>query len=544
MAKKSSKMKVIIASLLAATVVAGGVIGGSLAYLQDEDSDVNVMTLGNVDIVQNEYEWETVENTSSGSTGTTNKLVPFTQGKPLYPYVGELGWTNTEDSGGAYRQFTMNNVVDKYVTVTNTGKSDAYVRTFIALEMGDYSYEEFNMIGLSTNSITGAEFPGLHWKWTDDFVAEIDGKNYNIMVAVYDEALKPEVETIPSLLQVYLKNTATNETVEKLDGNNNGTYDILTFTEAVQVNGFDDPVIALNTAFGDTSAPTHYHPWAEDGVVIPTAVATADELTNALAAGESVYLTENINMGSETLTIKKGAEVDLKLNGYDLSGTCDGGQAHLIMVPNTSTLNVYGGDDDKITYAQGSSNVGWTIDLEGTLNLYSGTIELTGDSWSIGYAVDVRPNAWGSNYAESATFHMYGGKIVSSDGAVRVASSSSDTYPNIVAEFIMDGGVIDATWDGVFVQQSNAAYDTLNVEIGEDATITSGLAPIRVYGPNATGVNSGAAKPMTITVADLNKLTFDGTADPAKTWYKDAKIMYGGGMTLDNLNQYTTFNLK
>lgn len=205
-------------------------VGGTMAYLQDTDADVNVMTLGNVYITQNEQEYN-----------AAGELVEFTQDKPLYPYVGQLGWKNKEVADGAYRQFTMNNVVDKYVTVTNTGKSDAYVRTFIALEMGDYTVEEFEMIGVSINAENGGEFkfPGT-WVWGEDFVVEIDGNNYYVMVAEHQDALAPGETTIPSLNQIYLKNTAGNEEVEKLDGNGNGKYDVLVLSQAVQTQGFAD----------------------------------------------------------------------------------------------------------------------------------------------------------------------------------------------------------------------------------------------------------------------------------------------------------------
>ena len=68
-------------------------VGGTVAYLQDADSDVNVMTLGNVKIEQHEYEravgadgkFETITIES----GTGYKLKPFTQGKPLYPTTND-----------------------------------------------------------------------------------------------------------------------------------------------------------------------------------------------------------------------------------------------------------------------------------------------------------------------------------------------------------------------------------------------------------------------------------------------------------------------
>ncbi len=272
-------------------------------------------------------------------------------------------------------------------------------------------------------------------------------------------------------------------------------------------------------------------------------VADAAALEDAIEKGGEIVLTADIDMGSTKLTVAK--DVVLDLNGYTVSGTCEGSQAYLFMVNNGATMDIKdssAAESGKITYAQGTSNVGWAIDLEGQLNLYSGTIELTGDSWSIGYAVDVRPNAWGTNYTEATVFTMYGGKVVSSFDAIRVASTSSDTYSNIVAGFVMEGGEIDAARDGIFMQQSNAAYDTLSVEIKESA-ILKGIRPIRVYGPNATSVNAGTEKPMTIT-ADSDSLVLVGALDTDYTWHTEGKIAYKGGMTLENLNQYSTITLN
>lgn len=277
------KKKILMAvSYLLVVVLA---VTGTVAYLQDTDEDVNVMTLGNVYIEQIEQEWNEAKT----------ELVDFTQAKPLYPYVGQLGWENETEEDGAYRRFTMNNVVDKYVSVKNTGKSDAYVRTFIALEMGDYAYNEFTMVGVSNNAANGAEFQfDGAWKWTNDFVAEINGKNYNVMVAVHEDAVEPGETTIPSLLQVYLSKDAGNEEVEKLDGNDNGTYDILVFSEAVQTNGFTDAKSALNEAFGNPD--NFYHPW-KNGVDIPEVFAwegvnyiTEEGTATAVAGtGDTVY---------------------------------------------------------------------------------------------------------------------------------------------------------------------------------------------------------------------------------------------------------------
>ena len=242
-----SKLKKVLLMCTAYVLVATLAIGGTFAYLTSTDEDVNVMTTGNVKIEQIEQQYD--EN---------GDLVDFVQDKPLYPYVGQFGWKNTDKDNGAYRQFTMNNVIDKYVSVKNTGKSDAYVRTFVALEMGSFTYDEFSKIGISINSENGSEFkfPGA-WNTASDFVEVIDGHTYNVMEFVHSAPLKPGETTIPSLLQVYLSKDATNEDVEKLDGNGNGKYDIIVISQATQTAGFEN----ANDAFqrGNTTYATAKH---------------------------------------------------------------------------------------------------------------------------------------------------------------------------------------------------------------------------------------------------------------------------------------------
>ena len=50
------KFKKFLLSAFSLALVAVLSIGGTLAYLKSEDSDINVMTMGNVKIAQHEYE--------------------------------------------------------------------------------------------------------------------------------------------------------------------------------------------------------------------------------------------------------------------------------------------------------------------------------------------------------------------------------------------------------------------------------------------------------------------------------------------------------
>ena len=302
------KLKNILLSGLSLVLVVALAIGGTVAYLQDDDSDVNVMTLGNVKIEQHEYERE-VDANGNYVTDTTYGYVlkDFTQGKPLYPATdldangnpynygaGDYGPTRVKmsqvGSHGSMDVFVNENAIDKFVTVENTGKTDSYVRTIIAMEIGSLTEARFDEV-ISTSSFMTSQ--GV-WKVTDIGVVEIDGNNYYVSEYIYEGAkalggvhengvLPAGDTTYPSLCQVYMKATATNEDVEKIDGNKNGTYDILVVSQAVQTAGFADAETALNAGFGDITETNH--PWAE-GVNVPVTVSSADDMYAALDAGE------------------------------------------------------------------------------------------------------------------------------------------------------------------------------------------------------------------------------------------------------------------
>ena len=268
------KIKNILISALSLVLVAAVSIGGTLAYLTSEDSDVNVMTMGNVKIAQHEYERATNEDgtykTDTIDNQTSYVLEAFEQGKVLLPIVGDpsLPGNSAEyagydaipvrmsqvDSYGGMDVFAGKNAQDKFVTVENTGKTDAYVRTLVAIEVGTASPE---LIGIS-----------YHKTWTVNNigVVEIDGNKYFIKEFVYngaqlsdgswrhEDGILPAGDTsYPSLSQVYIKSAATNEDCEKLDGNGNGTLEILVLSQAVQAEGFADAETALNAGFGKSS---------------------------------------------------------------------------------------------------------------------------------------------------------------------------------------------------------------------------------------------------------------------------------------------------
>lgn len=391
-------MKKFIALLLTVVLTATVAISATVAYLQDEDSDVNVMTLGNVKIEQHEY--QRVVNadgtyaTDTVDNQTSYKLEAFEQGKPLLPATeldangnpynyGAGDWDSTTvrmsqvESYGGMQVFTSKNAQDKFVTVENTGKNDAYIRTLVAIE-----------IGSTDGSLIGTSYHGT-WAKTEIGKITIDGNNYMLFEYAYEggelsdgtwrhkNGILPAGDTsYPNLSQVYISAEATNEDMVALDGNGNGTLDILVVSQAVQTAGFANAETALNAAFGDIT--TTNHPWA-DGVKVPVIVTNDAELKAAIDEGAEDIVLESGNYGiidvtvNRNLTLSAAANADVKIAGID-------GQSN----NNSTNLTIKG-----VTIDNSLQTEGW----------YTGT------------AQNIKPcvGVWGGNYTfENCTFYVTG----------------------------------------------------------------------------------------------------------------------------------------
>ncbi|MBQ9795190.1 MAG: hypothetical protein IJW34_09650 [Clostridia bacterium] len=231
--KNFSWKKALLVATAYLTVIALA-IGGTLAYLQDEDSDVNVMTLGNVDIDQIEQQRD--EN---------GNLVDFVDGKPALPAVGPIEWADegVDVNGTEYKVFTdeLKNVIDKIITVKNTGKTAAYVRTIVAIEAP--GFDRNNLIHINYNGDEGVTISA-------PIEMEYDGAEYVVFVFTYEEALAPGATSAPSLMQVFLDSKTTNDDCAKFGD----TWEIYAVSQAVQAEGFADAATALNEAFGEITS--------------------------------------------------------------------------------------------------------------------------------------------------------------------------------------------------------------------------------------------------------------------------------------------------
>ncbi|MBQ3166278.1 MAG: hypothetical protein IJC01_02965, partial [Clostridia bacterium] len=477
-----SKLKSLLLSSVGAVAVAAVAIGGTVAYLQDSDSDVNVMTLGEVKIEQIEQE-----------RNEAGELVEFSQAKPAYPAVGNIAWDEDglEVNGTEYKVFDdgLKNVVDKIVTVNNTGKSDAYVRTLVAIEAPDGDPD--NLIHLNYN--------GTDVTSSGNFMIEIDGVDYYVTAYTYKEALAGGKKSAPSLMQVFLDKKTTNEDCAKFGD----AWEILVLSQAVQTNGFADAQTALNTAFGEVT-DANAAVWF-GGAKIPGVVESAIGMNKTTNQNGTFILANNIETaGNAAVTsdarygygyeyiIRKGVDYTLDLNGKTVS--------HKAINKNAN--------HNALTYLFIANNAGTKLTINGEGKVYCHNSE--GYTCAIQGKDGTLVTVNGGDYEVDNGIAVWAGA-----GAHIVINGGSFVNGNATTDHELiysSGGVIDIY--GGFFHNTDGNY-TLNVE---DRNRATGF--INVYG--GTYVNfdpsTGGQDPNNIKVADGYKVVSETQAN-GDVWY-------------------------
>ena len=477
-----SKLKSLLLSSVGAVAVAAVAIGGTVAYLQDSDSDVNVMTLGEVKIEQIEEE-----------RNEAGELVEFSQAKPAYPAVGNIAWDEDglEVNGTEYKVFDdgLKNVVDKIVTVNNTGKSDAYVRTLVAIEAPDGDPD--NLIHLNYN--------GTDVTSSGNFMIEIDGVDYYVTAFTYKEALAGGEKSAPSLMQVFLDKKTTNEDCAKFGD----AWEILVLSQAVQTNGFADAQTALNTAFGEVT-DANAAVWF-GGAKIPGVVESAIGMNKTTNQNGTFILANNIETaGNAAVTsdarygygyeyiIRKGVDYTLDLNGKTVS--------HKAINKNAN--------HNALTYLFIANNAGTKLTIDGEGKVYCHNSE--GYTCAIQGKDGTLVTVNGGDYEVDNGIAVWAGA-----GAHIVINGGSFVNGNATTDHELiysSGGVIDIY--GGFFHNTDGNY-TLNVE---DRNRATGF--INVYG--GTYVNfdpsTGGQDPNNIKVADGYKVVSE-TQTNGDVWY-------------------------
>ena len=240
--------KKILALCLVVVLAVTAVTGATLAYFTDKDADVNVMTTGNIKIVQNETKRD-------GSA--------YEDGLPLLPAVyldangNPYNPKNTIEGPGAYTGYTgpdgdnmnmydtrIENEIDKVVSVTNKGNVPAYIRTIFLLENNGGAVED-NKLHLNWNK----QMPDK----TERVTVTVDGVEgtYEVWVYTYADALAAGATSRASLKQVWLDPTVDSDWYKLLGEDEKLT--IIALSQAAQTTGFDSAEEALNTAFGEVT---------------------------------------------------------------------------------------------------------------------------------------------------------------------------------------------------------------------------------------------------------------------------------------------------
>lgn len=298
--------KLLLSGLCIALFAVLGIFG-TVAYFTDTDDDVNVMTVGNVQIDQIEQQ--------RGENG----LEDFEQGQNIDPVYGNTGdkvkeTINGYEIGNFRNLETIENYTDKIVTVENTGKNPAYVRTIIAFptagyNSGEQAYAEWlHWNGVSDTDTAKnngwmwgrdrSEWPGNTDNWDKVEDVMINGVEYDIYVATNKNVIEPGEATAPSLLGFYLDASLNyDEGGYYFEPNGVKTYigdisdlNILVATQACQTDLGETAWDALDVAFGDITAQNH--PWLKTAIY---SVGNDKELKDALQDTESEMIVVNLS---------------------------------------------------------------------------------------------------------------------------------------------------------------------------------------------------------------------------------------------------------
>ncbi len=476
-------------------------IGGTMAYLTDSDSDVNVMELGDVDIVQIEEQRDgnggRVEFAGKQENGGSVRLLPGV-------YLEGLD----KDDEGFYNANVFN-AVDKIVSVKNEGGSPAYVRTMFAFEQGTLTADELEaLLIINWNDAVTPELVG-----TDVVIDGHEGKLYTVYQVVYPEALTSGETTEESLLQVLLSKDADRAEMDALDPDGDKLYEILVVSQAVQAEGFESVGAerALEEAFGKSFPGTQEY----------RTVNNVEELAAALEKGGKIKLGTNMTWTLEN-HFTQSNEVVLDLNGNALTLVRDAtltewGQwqvkapltvedsvgngsltASVIQFYVYDTMNIIGGTvsaditpiiiaqngelnvngDNAKVYCQGSAAIN-VLESNAKANVYAGTVEgYTGIAVTAPNGqVKIMGGTVKGTYSDNA------GVIINKDSA-KVIISGAPAIEGVQQDIILQNGNLDlrnltgnnsytiAKTGGDYVAPSYDAWNTSANSNGSSTIIT------------------------------------------------------------------------
>lgn len=518
-------------------------LGGTLAYLTDTDADKNVMTVGRVQIVQNEQ--QRVEDGNE----FTSELEQFENDKMVLPSTERAGTADEVTVGDNTLELAdkLNNYIDKIVSATNTGNTDAWVRTLVAVPNG----------GDAEGWLHLDKAPGFETYWDlTEKVAEIavDGISYDVLAFVHKEAVQPGVTTYPSLSGLYMDehvdmdedgyyivvNNEEKRIANFLDAD--GKLNVLVLTQAVQADGFADAVTAFEKAFpyGDNEANVQgwFTGWTAEDIGSPgdkwpdnnppTAdaiiVDTAEDLVAALEAAEGGVIAYT---GEDPITIEETVELtgDVELNL---------GSAELV-IEQGAKLSVQGGADVVIKNAQlvneGNEEI---VDLGG------------GASLTLGKGTTVENHD--AVMSNGGLFRLYGSSKLILDGAVISNNNNNGQgFLFVVGDgaevVIEDGTVISGNiFTGGGSSDNNCLFDIgyngkVTVNGGEISGNSFGYRPLISLESNGKFVMNGGK-------IVSNEYTGSKTDAAVIYMYPGTSVEINGGEISGNDTPYAIYSLR
>jgi len=378
-----ANLKKIISLVLVIVLTAAVAITGTLAYLTDRDSAVNVFAIGNVSIDLNE---------------------DFQQGATLVPGVD----------------------IEKKPTITNTGVNNAWVWATIAFPAAlDNDDASKNVVHFNYTKESVAE--GL-WTWTDEqgqwLVQKgvvIDDVEYNVYTVLYQTVLKPgETTAEPVMTKVYMDHHVDidpegnvyhveNGVATDLGWNVNeqGAPCIYVSAYAIQAEGFD----TVQAAYAAYQAQ-----WGENGDEWFDGVYTKDinVIGEIFENGGNLYLLGSVS--ADDHTVAEDAVVNADLQDYTFAG----------IIMNNGELNVSNGNVEA-TYIENNGEVTFT-DVEmkaGSPSDYA-CINLAG---SVAEYNDVNLDSAGGGIAA-----VDGAQVVFNSGSVAVNTTNTSGRYNFYTQ--------------------------------------------------------------------------------------------------------------
>lgn len=339
-------------------------LGGTIAYLSDSDGDVNVMTLGQVNIEIEEFQRD-------GNGGLTG----YVDGQFLYPQVEN---TITSDQFGLPIDPTFH---DKIVRVRSTARNaNAYLRVWIGVPTAMLNVaEEQDAVhlvwggGVRLGDETGS---GWNWEAGGQVETTIDHVPYTMLCYNYTKLLEPDEVTAPLLAGLYLDKRVDNsdnpddgytmwiDGVEyPIDCDLSQGLQVTVLAQAVQADGFDHAAQAFReSGMDDVDFDKELN--LEFIVRLEAAVQRlVDRLNDRLAAGLEPYEPLTADLESTTYTIDAAAAAALNDVAAQVNGDT---QVDLWVGPGEDiTVNL---TDAPLADNIGVVNNGGTLTITGSEN--------------------------------------------------------------------------------------------------------------------------------------------------------------------------------